>query len=577
MSGPAVTGAHHSFGTLEAPAWQQQSEQAMIGFSNQDTTGGWCYARMPVLVPQNTNHQQSCGSGGSDAAAVAAWQQAPLGSSFDVEASRAFHAPLAVAPLQSAACGGAQTAAWQPQAPTVYSGKSDSFGAVPAISDNSLAADTGWWRHPLADSSAHSWHSAETGQLQGRMIIATSPDAGVAAAKGARRQLSGATGYSFDRSKLLGHSFDQRRDTASAPSTPPMQAKAAGQVALVKLSDLVPETSTQSLQSETPSLTQAKRSRQRTRRRLTKEGKEPASAEPDKAAGLLVVNDDTPTTDTIPRRPFEPHCENCVVFDGETGQELIEQLAEDGRARCTAMKAIRGSVPGLSFEAVGCRVVQQALQVGDTGEKEALVAELAGHVRSAMRSPHANFVIQKVIELVPSSLAEFVAEELTGTAPEVARHRYGCRIMCRLLEHPNAKSAPLTEEILADARHLCHHAFGHHVIDSVIEHGTVSERSRISTVLRANLLQNSRNRYASYVVERAMNLCSPQVKYTFVAEFLNKSDNLLALGAHEYGSHVLRTLLRLPSENVEKVRGILLAGADRLRMSKYGRKLLDEL
>jgi pumilio RNA-binding family len=259
------------------------------------------------------------------------------------------------------------------------------------------------------------------------------------------------------------------------------------------------------------------------------------------------------------------------------GQELIEQLAEGGHARCKAMNAIRGSVPGLSFEAVGCRVVQQALQLATPSEKEALVAELAGHVRSAMRSPHANFVIQKVIELVPSSLAEFVAEELTGTAPEVARHRYGCRIMCRLLEHPNAKSAPLTEEILADARHLCHHAFGHHVIDSVIEHGTVSERSRISTVLRANLLQNSRNRYASYVVERAMNLCSPQDKYTFVAEFLNKSDNLLALGAHEYGSHVLRTLLRLPSENVEKVRGILLAGADRLRSSKYGRKLLDEL
>jgi pumilio RNA-binding family len=259
----------------------------------------------------------------------------------------------------------------------------------------------------------------------------------------------------------------------------------------------------------------------------------------------------------------------------EQGEDLMTQLAEDD-TRCAAIAAIRGSVDSLAFEAVGCRVVQMALQVGTDSDKAAIVAELGGHVRTGMRSPHANFVIQVVVQSMPPHLAEFVAEELTGIGGEVARHRYGCRIMCRLLKHPNAKSAALTEEILADARHLCHHAFGHHVIDSVIEHGTMDQRRRVAAVLRAHLLQSSRNRYASYVVERAMKLCSPQDQHAFVAQLLEKSEHLLTLGAHEYGSHVLRTILQLPCDNVDEVRGLIRSGADRLQASKYGRRLMDE-
>ena len=67
--------------------------------------------------------------------------------------------------------------------------------------------------------------------------------------------------------------------------------------------------------------------------------------------------------------------------------------------------------------------------------------ELRGHVLQMMESPHANFVLQKVIEVLPANATCFVTEELATRAAEAARHRFGCRILCRLIEHHTASSS----------------------------------------------------------------------------------------------------------------------------------------
>jgi hypothetical protein len=272
-----------------------------------------------------------------------------------------------------------------------------------------------------------------------------------------------------------------------------------------------------------------------------------------------------------------------VAARARYGRQLLEQLEAGGQARSDALSAIRGNVQTLSFDAGGCRAVQQALVLADKHEREALVAELRGHVRTAMRSPHANFVVQKIVEALPPALASFVAEELVGIGSEASRHRFGCRIICRLLEHhccsgsSNPTTAALLEEVLANAQHLCHHAFAHHVVDSILEHGTADQRHQVVAAVQANLLQNARNRYASYVVEQAMKFCSAADKVAFVEEFASRPDDVLSLAVHEYGGHVLKTLLQLPCQNVSDVKRILRSGTETLQTSKYGRRLLEDL
>merc|ERR1712151_274397 len=141
------------------------------------------------------------------------------------------------------------------------------------------------------------------------------------------------------------------------------------------------------------------------------------------------------------------------------GSYLLSKLKAGGSDAAAALSEIRGSVRRLAFDRGGCRVVQLALEMASHQERAELVAELHGYVRRAITSPHANYVIQKIIEVMPLPLSSFIISELCGHGSEVSRHRYGCRIICRLVEHLGsyAKTVDLIEEILKDAGELCRH------------------------------------------------------------------------------------------------------------------------
>mmetsp|Transcript_36814 Transcript_36814/g.83297 ORF Transcript_36814/g.83297 Transcript_36814/m.83297 type:complete len:413 (+) Transcript_36814:62-1300(+) len=259
--------------------------------------------------------------------------------------------------------------------------------------------------------------------------------------------------------------------------------------------------------------------------------------------------------------------------------KLMEGLEAGGKARATAVTALRGCVVPLSFDAAGCRAVQQALHVVDRKIAVDLAAELRGHVCEAIRSPHANYVIQKVIEVLPMAQASFVADELRGMGVEVARHRYGCRILCRLLEHSASDAGPvaLIDEVLGEVSGLCRHSFGHYVIQSVLEHGSPEQRQQIAAALRGELSRSVQNRNACYVIENALSYCSVEDRQALVEGLLNGGPGrLAALAQHQFGSHVVRALLRLPGEGAQVALGQLQAVSGQLQTTKYGRRLLED-
>jgi len=223
--------------------------------------------------------------------------------------------------------------------------------------------------------------------------------------------------------------------------------------------------------------------------------------------------------------------------------------------------------------------VQLALQVADRKSSAELAEELRGHVGEAIRSPHANYVIQKVIEVLPMAQANFIAEELCGIGVEVARHRYGCRILCRLLEHCATDTGPikLIDEVLAGVGGLCRHSFGHYVIQSILEHGTPEQRHTIAAALRSEFARSVQNRNACYVIENALSYCSTEDRQALIEGLLSgSSGRLAALAQHQFGSHVVRALLRMPGEGSQLAMGQLRVAAAQLHGTKYGRRLLED-
>jgi pumilio RNA-binding family len=263
--------------------------------------------------------------------------------------------------------------------------------------------------------------------------------------------------------------------------------------------------------------------------------------------------------------------------------ELAQQLDAGGEATRRAVSSLYGHVLRMSLEPFGCRVVQKALDVANTFEKERLVAELRNHVRLAISSPHANFVIQKVIEVLPINATSFVAQELATFAAEVARHRFGCRVLSRLVEHHLCGNgvAPSTDvlidEVLLQTDQLIHHNFARHVLELILEHGTDAHKEKISESVRNNLFHLSKNRCASYVVEKALAFCKVEDTYAIASELLRNPERFRLLAMHECGSHVVKAVMKSHADCAQKAKELLKADIDKLKSSKYGKQFLDEM
>lgn len=268
------------------------------------------------------------------------------------------------------------------------------------------------------------------------------------------------------------------------------------------------------------------------------------------------------------------------VCDSESSDLMAKlSMAESHEA---AITALAGRVRHLSFDSAGCRAVQLALEVANLKCAEGLAVELRGHVYSAITSPHANYVVQKIIEVLPAKSCGFVAQELLGAARQAARHRYACRILCRLIEHhaggvnADEGTEALIEEILNSINELCRNNYGHHVVNSVIENGPPIQRLKIAKAIHADMFGLARNRNASYVIGRALSYCDATEKRLLVNELLEGPEGLVPLAWSQYGCCVVRALLRMPTEYSQAGWEQLESAAVELHLSKYGRRLLEE-
>mmetsp|Transcript_92680 Transcript_92680/g.167500 ORF Transcript_92680/g.167500 Transcript_92680/m.167500 type:complete len:440 (+) Transcript_92680:113-1432(+) len=243
------------------------------------------------------------------------------------------------------------------------------------------------------------------------------------------------------------------------------------------------------------------------------------------------------------------------IFAPQRSSELRAQLEAGGSDAASAVSALQANVWALAKDPQGCRLVQLALEKADIRVGKALALELLGHVREAATSPHANFVLQKVVTQLSPSTSSFISEELLGNGARFARHRFGCRIICRLLEFCSAEESThlLVDEMLqvpTEALELCRHSFGHHVVQCILEHGLARHKELVVEVLRQDLLGNANHRSASYVVEAALSHCSIEDQHSLLAPLVIPAV-VAELAQSRYGCYVARTLLQRPEVDSE--------------------------
>eukprot|EP00928_Gymnodinium_smaydae_P099752 TRINITY_DN9605_c0_g1_i1.p1 TRINITY_DN9605_c0_g1~~TRINITY_DN9605_c0_g1_i1.p1 ORF type:complete len:519 (-),score=74.24 TRINITY_DN9605_c0_g1_i1:102-1658(-) len=253
---------------------------------------------------------------------------------------------------------------------------------------------------------------------------------------------------------------------------------------------------------------------------------------------------------------------------------LLQQLRCSSDPRQCAARFRR-----LAFaDKTSSRAAQLALEETEGPAAAVLVMGMHGHVRTAMRSMYANYVIQKIVEMMPWASASFISRELLGAGQEMAKHRFGCRIICRLLEHGplgDHDLAALLDEVLVDASALSCHAFGNYVVRHILEFGLPEHRHRLVSSLPADLSAVARDQHGSRVVEAALQFSAPDDMHMLSSELLRDPNRLTTLAMNLSGRHVVKALLH--GNYQRQTAAILRPAAGDLRESKYGKLVLEIL
>jgi len=248
--------------------------------------------------------------------------------------------------------------------------------------------------------------------------------------------------------------------------------------------------------------------------------------------------------------------------------------------------SLQGYIWSSSRDGQGCRMVQQALDdaVSDD-ERIALASELRTHIWEALRCPNANYVVQKCISTLPPLDSQFILDEIVNVGPHAAaraaRHRYGCRILQRALEHCSSVQVQgLVNELLSDAVGLATHIYGNYVLQHLLEHGS-ADSIRILTVLLAqdasSLVANS---YGCGVLTKALESkkADPQSQQLLANAMLAHADLVSPMACMRHGDSAVKLALHVADEAHRNAAVLcLMAQKNKLMASRYGRALYKHL
>jgi len=232
----------------------------------------------------------------------------------------------------------------------------------------------------------------------------------------------------------------------------------------------------------------------------------------------------------------------------------------------------------LALSANGTRVIQKALEVtgGDTQIK--LSQCLHGRARQLLDSPHGNHVLQKSIVMMPPNAVQFIFHELSfyrGGWASVACHRFGCRVVERLLEHCEAGlTSSIVAAVVAEMSSLSRHPYANYVVQHILEHVPAHRSQVVNALIQVGVPMLAQHRVSSNIIERAFEHSVVENQRALAEAVLSTPYAIVEMGCSRYGSFTVRRML-------EKLEGTLRYMAlqqlaesiPTLRASKHGRHI----
>lgn len=257
----------------------------------------------------------------------------------------------------------------------------------------------------------------------------------------------------------------------------------------------------------------------------------------------------------------------------EDAQRLLAMFKAGGESRAEAIQTFEK----WSFMSTrSSRACQKILEMVDE-DAEMLIAGLRGQIRRAINSKHANYVVGKMIEALHVEKTGFIIAEIRGAAREVALSQFGCRILCRKLEHYETAEADfvaLLDELFKDIEFLCSAESGSYVVRAILEFGMPQHVHRVVEALLKDTAWYAKDKFGSHVLEQAIVSASPEDRKLLLEDLFYNREQVLNIAGSNYGSHTLENTLRSLQWEEKKMMLPLLSAAEKtLKTMRFGKRV----
>lgn len=259
------------------------------------------------------------------------------------------------------------------------------------------------------------------------------------------------------------------------------------------------------------------------------------------------------------------------------GNYLCQKLLEycNDEERTVLIENASHDLVRIALNQHGTRALQKMIEfISTPAQIQIIIRSLQFRVVELIQDLNGNHVIQKCLNKLSPTDAQFIFDAVGHHCVDVGTHRHGCCVLQRCIDHASGdQKAWLIRQISNNAYVLVQDPFGNYVVQYILDLNEPIFTEPLVAMFRGRVGQLSKQKFSSNVIEKCLRCAQEPSKDMLIEEMLQPSE-LDRLLRDSFANYVIQTALdyanpAMKNRLIEAIRPYLPA----IRTTPYGRRI----
>ncbi|KAK2746223.1 hypothetical protein FQN57_003345 [Myotisia sp. PD_48] len=287
------------------------------------------------------------------------------------------------------------------------------------------------------------------------------------------------------------------------------------------------------------------------------------------------------TPDQIQTIFLETHMHVVELMTDPFGNYLCQKLLEftNDEQRTVLINNAAPHLVQIALNQHGTRALQKMIEFVSTPEQiETVINALSKKVVDLVQDLNGNHVIQKCLNRLAASDAQFIFDAVGKECVAVGTHRHGCCVLQRCIDHASGdQRARLIQQITKNAYALVQDPFGNYVIQYILDLAEPHFTGPLCATFQGSIPILSKQKFSSNVIEKCIRTSDYSMRCAFIHEIVQPQE-LHHMLRDSFANYVVQTAIDFAdpeSRNllIEAIRPLLPS----IRSQPHGRRIAGKI